>query len=334
MRSLGRGAFSKVILAEPFDSTETFQLSLLPERLAIKVVNLDATPDAPADRITSSARRELDILKKISHPSITRLLAYKQLPDKYLFGLQFSKGGDLFDFASKHRDLLTPPLVKKIFRELTLAVQYLHESMHVVHRDLKLESLPPLASRLTIDILLNYPTEELSHPTTLVSPIINLTDLGLSRSFDPNSPLLTTRCGSTDYAAPEIMLGQPYDGRSTDSWALGVILYCLLEYRLPFDPPPDARRPGKVAHRIAMGQWKWYRLARERRTKSVTDVEVAKDITVLPGGIVGKAEGEGAFIRGGGVWEGGMEIVEGLLRRKSETRWGIGDILKSSWLEG
>ncbi len=150
-KSLGRGTFSKVILAEPFDQTETCQSSLLPELLAIKVVNLDATDDAPANRITSSARRELDILKKINHPSITRLLAYKELPDKFLFGLQFSKGGDLFDFASKHRDLLTPTLVKKIFRELALAVQYLHESMHVVHRDLKLESLSPLLMKGAAD---------------------------------------------------------------------------------------------------------------------------------------------------------------------------------------
>ena len=186
-----------------------------------------------------------------------------------------------------------------------------------------------------IDVLLNYPSSDLEHPETCISPVICLTDLGLSRPYDPSSPLLTTRCGSTDYAAPEIMLGQPYDGRATDAWALGVILYCLLESRLPFDPPPDARRPGKVAHRIAMGQWKWYRLARERRTNSVSDIDIPspRDITVAPGGIVVRPEGEGAFIRGGGVWEGGMEIVEGLLKRKPETRWRVEDILKSSWLQ-
>ena len=138
VKSLGRGTFSKVVLAEPLIPPDGSENSL-PE-LAIKVVRLDATSCAPADRITSSARRELDILKMVNHPSITRLLAYKELPDKCLFGLQYSRGGDLFDFASKYRELLTPLVVKMIFLELTLAVQYLHESMHVVHRDLKLES--------------------------------------------------------------------------------------------------------------------------------------------------------------------------------------------------
>lgn len=143
IKSLGRGTFSKVILAEPLELSEHCQISL-PELLAVKVVKLDAMDDVPADRITSSARRELDILKKISHPSISRLLAYKELPDKCLFGLQFSEGGDLFDFASKNHELLTPILIKRFFKELALAVQYLHETMHVVHRDLKLESSSPL----------------------------------------------------------------------------------------------------------------------------------------------------------------------------------------------
>jgi protein-serine/threonine kinase len=144
LKSLGRGTFSKVILAEPFESTSSYDDNPfpLPDLLAIKVVNLDSHDDAPADRITSSAKRELDILKKVSHPSITRLLAYKELPEKCLFALQFSRGGDLFDFASRNRGLLTPSLVKRIFKELALAVQYLHTEMHVVHRDLKLESSP------------------------------------------------------------------------------------------------------------------------------------------------------------------------------------------------
>lgn len=114
-------------------------------------MSLGAIDDAPADRITSSAKRELEILKRVSHPSITRLLAYKEGPEKCLFALPFSPGGDLFDFASKNRTLLIPTLVKRIFKELALAVQYLHTQLHVVHRDLKLESpLPPnLLAKLT-----------------------------------------------------------------------------------------------------------------------------------------------------------------------------------------
>lgn len=72
--------------------------------------------------------------------------------------------------------------------------------------------------------------------------------------------MLTTRCGSEDYVPPELLMGQPYDGRQTDSWALGVLLYAMMEGRLPFDPPSNvsARRGrGRIAHRIARVEWSW-----------------------------------------------------------------------------
>lgn len=88
-------------------------------------------------------------------------------------------------------------------------------------------------------------------------------------------------------------MGQPYDGRQTDAWALGVLLYALLEGRLPFDPPPGTgnKMRRKTAHRIARCEWKWIALE----------------------------GGEGA--EGGGYdveLQGGKEIVNGLLRRVSK----------------
>lgn len=98
--------------------------------------------------------------------------------------------------------------------------------------------------------------------------VVTLSDLGLSRRIPepPESPLLHTRCGSEDYAAPEILMGQAYDGRSTDAWALGVSLYAMMENRLPFDALPGTRGdPAKLRartpHRIARCEWGWYRYA-------------------------------------------------------------------------
>jgi protein-serine/threonine kinase len=52
-------------------------------------------------------------------------------------------------------------------------------------------------------------------------------------------PLLSTRCGSEAYAAPELVMGGAggqgvYDARETDAWACGVVLYALVGRRLPF----------------------------------------------------------------------------------------------------
>ena len=59
-------------------------------------------------------------------------------------------------------------------------------------------------------------------------------------------------------------MGQPYDGRQTDAWALGVMLYALMEGRLPFDPLPGtrgdpARLRARTPHRIARCEWAWYK---------------------------------------------------------------------------
>lgn len=141
--------------------------------------------------------------------------------------------------------------------------------------------------------------------------IVTLTDLGLSRRVPPppESPILHTRCGSIDYAAPEILMGQGYDGRATDGWALGVLLYAIMEQRLPFDPLPGSRGdPAKLRqrtpHRIARCEWAWYRLADDH-------------------GEFDPAKGRGL--------EDARDCVEGLLRR-STKRKGLDEIADLEWV--
>lgn len=173
------------------------------------------------------------------------------------------------------------------------------------------------------DVLFNISPSQLpALPTPLshyASPLITLTDLGLSKHISPPpaSPLLTHACGSADYAAPELLLGQPYDGRVTDAWALGVVLYALMEGRLPFDPLPVSegmsgaevrrRRRGQhvsVKHRIARCDWLWCEL--------------------------GDDEGQWAGQEG---WDGARECVEGCLKKVGRGRWTVTKLREKDWVK-
>ncbi|KAF2852683.1 kinase-like protein [Plenodomus tracheiphilus IPT5] len=305
VRQLGQGTFSKVYLAtcektaakDPLDES-----ALDPRKLvAIKVVEHGPAGGADEERVELSLKREVEMLRSVSHPSLVHLQAFDYDDAQALIVLTYCPGGDLFDVASDHRDKLTLGIVQRIFAEMVSAVRYLHNQL-IVHRDIKLEN-----------VLLNIPIStvpSLSNPQAHPHALATLTDLGLSRRIPapPESPLLTTRCGSEDYAAPEILLGQPYDGRATDAWALGVLLYALMEGRLPFDPPPGkpASR-SRAAHRIARCDWVWCKF--------------------------GDEDGEWDDSKGG-EWKGAQEIVEGLLKKVSRGRKSLEEVERSEWVKG
>ncbi|PGH31856.1 CAMK protein kinase [[Emmonsia] crescens] len=309
LRKLGQGTFSQVVLAvrdDPRDKTDSVSggsTSMPPRLVAVKVVEYGPAGGADQERVETSLNREVEILKSLNYPSLVQLKAFGSDNKRALLVLDYCPGGDLFEFASQAVNPLSQPIIRRIFAELVAAVRYLHANF-IVHRDIKLEN-----------VLVNVPPsviQDVSDWRTYPRALVTLSDLGLSRRIPqpPASPLLQTRCGSEDYAAPEILMGQPYDGRSTDAWAMGVLLYAIMESRLPFDPLPGARGdPAKLRartpHRIARCEWAWYQFANE-------------------GGDWDPVKGEGR--------EGARACVEGLLRR-STKRMSLDEIARMPWVQ-
>ncbi|OJD12667.1 CAMK protein kinase [Emergomyces pasteurianus Ep9510] len=309
LRKLGQGTFSQVVLAvrdDPGDKTSPmpgYSTPISPRLVAVKIVEYGPARGADQERVATSLNREVEILKSLNYPSLVQLKAYGGDEKRALLVLDYCPGGDLFEFASGAVNPLSQPIIRRIFAELVAAVRYLHANF-IVHRDIKLEN-----------VLVNIPASvirDVADWRTYPRPLVTLSDLGLSRRIPqpPASTLLQTRCGSEDYAAPEILMGQPYDGRSTDAWAMGVLLYAIMESRLPFDPLPDARGdPAKLRartpHRIARCEWSWYRFANE--------------------------DGDWDPVKGQGR-EGARACVEGLLRR-STKRLSLDEIASMSWIQ-
>lgn len=277
----GKGSFSEVILARPakdylnperaeeieaqiqyeleeMNSTNQSDSAFTPSMLvAIKVTTLTKKDHDTQMRLFN---RDLDILSTLPrHPCIVSMLGFsvdQEIYKRVFFVLPLFCGGDLFDMVSQNRSKMSLHLIRRIFADVCSATVFLHKH-NIVHRDIKLENVLLALKKST---LLKFGPDICQYQ----GPIAVLTDLGLARKIDPENPVLTTRCGSDDYVPPEIIIGQPYDGRETDSWALGVLLYAMMEGRLPFDPPPHSRSEGarqglKTAHRIARLDWAWYK---------------------------------------------------------------------------
>ncbi|KAH9787304.1 CBL-interacting serine/threonine-protein kinase 9 [Citrus sinensis] len=102
---------------------------------------------------------------------------------------------------------------RRYFQQLINAVDYCH-SRGVFHRDLKPENL----------LLDSY-------------GVLKISDFGLSAISQQvrEDGLLHTACGTPNYVAPEVLNDKGYDGRASDVWSCGVILFVLMAGFLPFD---------------------------------------------------------------------------------------------------
>lgn len=133
--------------------------------------------------------------------------------------MERASGGELFDQLTTHNGPLPEAVVCGMMRQLAAGIGHCHQC-GVAHRDIKLENA-----------LLND------------SGVIKLIDFGLSHQYelDPKTGaairnhLIHGYCGSKSYAAPEVLVGQGYDGFQADIWSLGVSMFGLLNGFFPVD---------------------------------------------------------------------------------------------------
>jgi len=175
------------------------------EKVAIKIVNYSLY----TKREKKNRKKEIKILKQLDHPNIVKLYDVYEEDKKCYMVFEYVPGGELFDYMIKV-GRLTEEEARKLMRQVISAIEYCH-SLLIVHRDLKPENL-------LLDDKMN----------------IKITDFGLSSTIVPGK-FFSTSCGSLHYACPEILLGQKYIGPGVDIWSLGIILYCLVVGRQPWD---------------------------------------------------------------------------------------------------
>lgn len=151
-------------------------------------------------------RNEILILKQVSHPNIVRFIDCEE-DDAYFYLVEeFVGGKDIFELVAEGD--LAEKEVKKIFKQLLEAVEYLH-SKNISHGDIKIE---------------NVVSDQEKN--------IRLVDFGFSSQ---SGAKLNFFGGTLEYAPPEILNGIPFYGMKADLWSLGVFLFVLLAGEHPFN---------------------------------------------------------------------------------------------------
>jgi serine/threonine protein kinase len=203
IREIGRGGMSIVYLARRADDRFSKQV-------AIKVLR----PERRSPELDQRFRRECNIVAKLEHPNIARLLDAGATPEGISYAvIEYVEGEPIDAYCNSRRLNITERL--KLFWTVCAAVQYAHQNL-VIHRDLKPSNI--LVSGDGIVKLLDFG----------IAKLINGETGNVQTTFSIGIQVMTPA-----YASPEQTTRHPVN-TSTDVYSLGVILYELVTGRSPY----------------------------------------------------------------------------------------------------
>lgn len=204
--------------------------------------------------------QEVNIWRTLRHPNVLDLeYVYEDNRAIYCFTSKIM-GGTLFDLVKHNRQGIDVETARQYAFQLACAMSYLHESMHIVHRDVKLENclLDPqddgsynllvcdfgMSDYINLDEehensrRQNRPIGPSTYSSTLRGGSTTANGTATPVPSTPSSQggsMKRDNLGSLPYAAPELLsTSEPIYHPSVDIWSFGVVVYALLVGNLPF----------------------------------------------------------------------------------------------------
>lgn len=216
----------------PYETLETIGIGSY--AVVVRVLNVNVgevcaakvmrRPDVNTDDIRLM-ERELRLSESVECEHLVRCVDVVYLEHLIILVLEHFEGRDLLTAVIEDPEGMSRNW-KRIFRQMCLGVQYLHER-GLAHRDLKPDN-----------ILINRDFD------------VKLCDYGLlceSRS----SRISSTKCGTLPYMSPEMIHEKSYSGRSADIWALGVVLYVVVTGCIPWASVNDFAMAQEIAKGVS-----------------------------------------------------------------------------------
>lgn len=205
---IGEGSFSCVILLHNRATREKFACKVVSREMLVRC------------NVFERFEREARIMPNLKHPSIVEMIEIIYEADLIYVVMEYCSNGELFTLIS-NGGKIEECTARRMFAQLVEGIQYLH-ARNIAHRDLKPENI-------LLDDQLN----------------VKIADFGLCHEVEPDH-LMRTPCGSPFYVPPEVLQELPYDGKKSDIWSLGVVLFAMITGSLPWMEPNQARLVEKI----------------------------------------------------------------------------------------
>jgi len=252
---LGQGAYGQVYRVLHLSTALAY---------AVKVFDKAAMNGHDEERL----RREIDVLRLVQHENLLHLQDVYESTQCVKIVTDLVVGVPLITWLEQQGYLASEATARGIVLDIAKALAYLHDR-GVIHRDVKLENVmvERRAGRLRARLI----------------------DYGLSCFVGPGQKE-TEPVGTLKYAAPEVIARTGYTSQA-DCWSLGVILYILLQGKVPFFGDSEQQVAYRIQHkRLDFTSSKWGSFSPSCR-----------------------------------------EVLAGLMRRREAKRLSAEEVLKSEW---
>lgn len=163
-------------------------------------------------------KRECQLLVRFSHPHVVKVLDVGEHGELPYVVMQLLSGGSLTDRMAKEADdqgRMSPESLKSWVREVGRALDFCFRK-GMVHRDVKPANIlfdednNPYVADFGLSKVMYGEHEDLNSSETAAGIVL----------------------GTPNYISPEVVLGQPYDGRA-DQYSLGITVYHALTGKAP-----------------------------------------------------------------------------------------------------